>query len=171
MRTHCQVRVLQRLSNLDSSLRTKRQTLLQKIYRERARIGEQRPKGLFLAEWEGANIFTRALGGDRVEVVDGGGTKDVKDYGKLVVIYGAQKDRSEIWRFLHSNKGGHSQSRPGKRGFPLNISARTQPTLHISIARVYSLNVSMTSGARYHLQRVTRAKISSVHRKFKEIAR
>lgn len=36
-------------------------------------------------------------------------------------------------------------------GFPLSISAKTQPTLHMSIARVYSLNVSMTSGARYHL--------------------
>jgi hypothetical protein len=43
------------------------------------------------------------------------------------------------------------QSRPGKRGFPLSISARTQPTLHMSIARVYSLKVSITSGARYHL--------------------
>jgi hypothetical protein len=44
-----------------------------------------------------------------------------------------------------------SQSLPGKRGFPLSISASTQPTLQISIARVYSLKVSMTSGARYHL--------------------
>jgi len=45
----------------------------------------------------------------------------------------------------------HAQSRPGNMGFPLSISANTQPTLHMSIARVYSLNVSMTSGARYHL--------------------
>lgn len=43
------------------------------------------------------------------------------------------------------------QSRPGKRGLPLNISAKTHPTLHISMARVYSLKVSITSGARYHL--------------------
>ena len=45
----------------------------------------------------------------------------------------------------------HVQSRPGKSGRPLSISARTHPTLQTSIARVYSLNVSMTSGARYHL--------------------
>lgn len=45
----------------------------------------------------------------------------------------------------------NGQSLPGKRGLPLSISARTQPTLQISIARVYSLKVSMTSGARYHL--------------------
>jgi len=43
------------------------------------------------------------------------------------------------------------QSRPGNRGFPESISASTHPTLQTSIARVYSLNVSMTSGARYHL--------------------
>jgi hypothetical protein len=43
------------------------------------------------------------------------------------------------------------QSRPGNKGFPLNISASTQPTLQMSMARVYSLKVSMTSGARYHL--------------------
>ena len=36
-------------------------------------------------------------------------------------------------------------------GLPLSISANTQPTLHMSIARVYSLKVSITSGARYHL--------------------
>ena len=47
--------------------------------------------------------------------------------------------------------GGDSQSRPGKRGLPLNISASTHPTDHMSIARVYCLKVSMTSGARYHL--------------------
>lgn len=45
-----------------------------------------------------------------------------------------------------------SQSLPGNSGLPLSISARTQPTLHISIARVYSLKVSITSGARYHLR-------------------
>lgn len=44
------------------------------------------------------------------------------------------------------------QSLPGKSGFPLNISASTQPTLQTSMERVYSLKVSMTSGARYHLK-------------------
>ena len=61
------------------------------------------------------------------------------------------------------------QSRPGKSGFPDNISARIHPTDQISIAYVYSLNLSyevinsrpiaknkethvnMISGARYHL--------------------
>ena len=52
---------------------------------------------------------------------------------------------------LHIGVAIASQSLPGKRGFPLSISASTQPTLQISIARVYSLKVSMTSGARYHL--------------------
>ena len=47
----------------------------------------------------------------------------------------------------------HVQSLPGKRGLPLSISASTQPTDHMSMARVYSLKVSMTSGARYHLRR------------------
>src|SRR5271156_5363398 len=42
------------------------------------------------------------------------------------------------------------QSLPGKRGLPLNISARIQPTDQTSMALVYSLNVSMISGARYH---------------------
>lgn len=42
------------------------------------------------------------------------------------------------------------QSFPGNSGFPLSISANMQPTLHTSIALVYSLNVSMISGARYH---------------------
>lgn len=46
---------------------------------------------------------------------------------------------------------GDAQSLPGNSGFPLSISASTQPTLHMSIARVYSLNVNITSGARYHL--------------------
>lgn len=32
---------------------------------------------------------------------------------------------------------------------PLSISANMQPTLHTSIALVYSLNVNMISGARY----------------------
>jgi len=68
----------------------------------------------------------------------------------------------------------YAQSRPGKRGFPLNISARIHPTdpsghrsrghqfmslrgrsaegdSQTSIAKVYSLKVSMISGARYHL--------------------
>ena len=45
----------------------------------------------------------------------------------------------------------YAQSRPGKSGLPLSISASTQPTLQMSMARVYSLKVSMTSGARYHL--------------------
>lgn len=44
-----------------------------------------------------------------------------------------------------------AQSRPGNSGFPESISASTHPTLQTSIARVYSLNVNMTSGARYHL--------------------
>lgn len=43
------------------------------------------------------------------------------------------------------------QSFPGNKGFPLSISARIQPTLHTSIALVYSLNVNIISGARYHL--------------------
>jgi hypothetical protein len=38
---------------------------------------------------------------------------------------------------------------PGKRGFPLSISARMQPTDHTSMAFVYSLKVNMISGARY----------------------
>src|SRR3954451_12553768 len=42
------------------------------------------------------------------------------------------------------------QSFPGNKGFPLNISAKMHPTLHTSMALVYSLNVSMISGARYH---------------------
>lgn len=79
--------MLQRLSNLDSSLRTKRQTLLQKVYCEWAGIGKQSPKWPFLAEWERSYVFTGALGRDGIEVVNGGGTKDVEDYGKLVVIY------------------------------------------------------------------------------------
>ncbi|KAH3680379.1 hypothetical protein WICPIJ_008295 [Wickerhamomyces pijperi] len=36
-------------------------------------------------------------------------------------------------------------------GFPLNISAKMHPTDQTSIAVVYSWNVSMISGARYHL--------------------
>lgn len=44
-----------------------------------------------------------------------------------------------------------SQSRPGNKGFPLSISAKTHPTDQMSIARVYSLKVNITSGARYHL--------------------
>lgn len=43
------------------------------------------------------------------------------------------------------------QSFPGNRGLPFNISAKMHPTLHTSMAFVYSLNVSMISGARYHL--------------------
>lgn len=42
------------------------------------------------------------------------------------------------------------QSRPGKRGLPESISARIQPTLQTSMANVYSLNVNIISGARYH---------------------
>lgn len=50
-----------------------------------------------------------------------------------------------------SGKGmDYPQSRPGNNALPLNISANTHPILQISIARVYSLKVSMTSGARYH---------------------
>lgn len=45
--------------------------------------------------------------------------------------------------------GVNVQSLPGNRGLPLSISARIQPTLHTSIALVYSLNVNMISGARY----------------------
>ena len=41
------------------------------------------------------------------------------------------------------------QSRPGNNGLALSISARTHPTDQMSMARVYSLNVSITSGARY----------------------
>ena len=46
----------------------------------------------------------------------------------------------------------YAQSLPGKSGRPLSISAMMHPTLQTSIARVYSLKVSMTSGARYHLR-------------------
>jgi len=53
-----------------------------------------------------------------------------------------------------------SQSRPGKRGFPLSISAKTHPILQMSIARVYSLKVNMTSGARY--QRVATYSVMKV---------
>jgi len=48
-------------------------------------------------------------------------------------------------------RGDEIQSRPGNSGFPESISASTHPTLQTSIARVYSLNVNITSGARYHL--------------------
>ena len=44
-------------------------------------------------------------------------------------------------------------------GFPLSISANTQPTLHMSIARVYALKVSITSGARYHLYGASDARL------------
>jgi hypothetical protein len=58
-----------------------------------------------------------------------------------------------IWVKKRTKKSGqHVQSRPGKSGWPESISARTQPTDQTSIARVYSLNVSITSGARYHLR-------------------
>lgn len=40
-------------------------------------------------------------------------------------------------------------SLPGKRGRPLIISARMQPTAQISIDLEYCLKVSMISGARY----------------------
>ncbi|KAH3668815.1 hypothetical protein OGAPHI_002570 [Ogataea philodendri] len=43
------------------------------------------------------------------------------------------------------------KSVPGNNGLPESISARMQPTDHTSIAVVYSWNVSMISGARYHL--------------------
>src|SRR6267154_199898 len=56
------------------------------------------------------------------------------------------------------------QSRPGNKGFPLNISASTQPTLQMSMARVYSLKVSMTSGARYHLDTTSNVTILIVSR-------
>lgn len=48
-------------------------------------------------------------------------------------------------------RGRYLQSFPGNRGLPFNISAKMHPTLHTSMAFVYSLNVSMISGARYHL--------------------
>ena len=79
--------MFQCLSNLDSSLRTKRQTLFQKVYCQRAGIGKQSPKWPFLTEREGSYVFTGALGSDRVEIVDRWGPEDVEDYGKLVVIY------------------------------------------------------------------------------------
>ena len=48
-------------------------------------------------------------------------------------------------------RGRYLQSFPGNRGLPFNISAKMHPTLHTSMAFVYSLNVSIISGARYHL--------------------
>src|SRR3954471_410940 len=59
--------------------------------------------------------------------------------GLLVLVYDSRVE------------GYHLQSLPGKSGLPLSISARIQPTLHTSIALVYSLKVSIISGARYHL--------------------
>ena len=50
---------------------------------------------------------------------------------------------------LESGASQNSQSFPGNNGLPLSISAKIQPTLHTSIAFVYSLKVSMISGARY----------------------
>jgi hypothetical protein len=43
------------------------------------------------------------------------------------------------------------QSRPGNKGLPLSISAKIQPIDQTSMALVYSLNVSIISGALYHL--------------------
>jgi hypothetical protein len=51
----------------------------------------------------------------------------------------------------YSPRADDLQSLPGNNGFPLNISARMHPTLQTSMALVYSLKVSMISGARYHL--------------------
>jgi hypothetical protein len=87
------------------------------------------------------------LGGDGVKVVDGGCAEDVEDDGELVVIWWEGDERWD------DGRGTDEQSLPGKSGFPLSISARTQPTDQMSMAQVYSLNVSMTSGARYHLGR------------------
>lgn len=95
--------MLQRLPNLNPSLRTKRQTLLQKIYRQWARIGEQSPKRLFFAEWKRTDIFTGTLGGDRVEVVNGGCAQDIEDYGELVMVCEVQQDRSAFCLFRHSS--------------------------------------------------------------------
>lgn len=43
------------------------------------------------------------------------------------------------------------QSLPGNSGLPFSISAKMHPTLQTSMAFVYSLKVSIISGARYHL--------------------
>jgi len=78
---------------------------------------------------------------------------DIPLFGILEEGVGAkgEKDENKSEEDGAQTTNRNIQSRPGKRGFPLSISARTQPTLHMSIARVYSLKVSITSGARYHL--------------------
>lgn len=84
------------------------------------------------------------------------------------VHQGSMKAGDDLQRFVSDNAKSsmpvnHSQSRPGKRGFPLSISARMHPTLQMSIARVYSLNVNMTSGARYHLRKRKQSAMFNFH--------
>ena len=62
----------------------------------------------------------------------------------MMILWNMRTTDEGLW-------GDEIQSRPGNSGFPESISASTHPTLQTSIARVYSLNVNMTSGARYHL--------------------
>lgn len=40
---------------------------------------------------------------------------------------------------------------PGKRGRPLNISAKMQPIAHTSTEVLYEASPTSSSGARYHL--------------------
>ena len=184
-KTHRQIRMLQRIPDLDPPLRAERETFLEEVDRlrhaktevsirvgvgvtkkekkkqeqkpethRRTRPGEQRLQILLLPKRQRADIFPAPLARDRVEIIDRRRTEDVEDDRELVVVCEWGSVSAVVRRAC--GEGGRrkdSQSRPGNSGFPLSISASTHPTLQMSIARVYSLKVSITSGARYHLER------------------
>lgn len=67
----------QSLLDRDPLLRIERQALLQQINREWIRVRVERLEGSSLFEGESAEVVSRAMGGDGVEVVEGGGSEDI----------------------------------------------------------------------------------------------
>lgn len=134
----------QRLLDGDSLRWVESQQLLEQVKGQLVGLREKCLERNLLLEGQGSNVFTGTSRLDSIVVLHGGGSKDIEDEGQLVVVCpGCQSAVRANYR------GNDLQSFPGNRGFPLSISAKMQPTLHTSMALVYSLNVSMISGARY----------------------
>ena len=110
-RAHLQVRVLERVVDLDSPLRAERQALLHQIDRLPAAVSarstvspsggahqgvrrrEERAERLLLPERQRADVLARPLRRDRVKVVQRRRAEDVQDDRQLVVVCGPLRRR------------------------------------------------------------------------------
>lgn len=131
--------VAQGVDDAHALLRVERQAALEEVDRERVGVRVQGLERLLLLERERAKVVAAALRPDGVKVVERRRAEDTEDERELVVVCTTRC--ASVRGAQGGGRAASAQSRPGKSGLPLSISARMQPTDPVGDSRVRSSNV------------------------------